>query len=69
MKYLTPKKLKIIMGMFFGTGIWGMVYGLWDHQNFITLFGVINFCLGGFFGYRLLTQGPKPEKSPEKRKK
>ncbi len=69
MKYIAPKKLKVIMGMFFGTGVWGMAYGLWDHQNFITLFGVINFCLGGFFGYRLLTQGPKPEKSSEKRKK
>jgi hypothetical protein len=69
MKWLAPKKLMVIMGMFLGTGAWGMVYGLWAHQNFITLFGVINFCLGGFFGYRLLTQGPKPEKSPEKRKK
>ncbi|MFY9300559.1 MAG: hypothetical protein WAO91_05165 [Candidatus Nitrosotenuis sp.] len=69
MRYIEPKKLKILMAMFLGTGAWGMAYGLWGQQNFITLFGVINFCLGGLFGYRFLTQGPKPEKSSEKRKK
>lgn len=69
MKYLPPKKLKVIMGMFLGTGILGMAVGLVLQQYFLTLFSVINFCLGGFFGYRLLTQGPKPEKSSEKRKK
>jgi hypothetical protein len=69
MKWIAPKKLKVIMAMFFAAGVWGMSYGLWDHQGFITLFGVINFCLGGLFGYRWLTQGPKPEKSSEKRKK
>ncbi|MEW6042659.1 MAG: hypothetical protein AB1608_00130 [Thermoproteota archaeon] len=69
MKWIAPKKLKVIMAMFFGAGVWGMGYGLWDQQHFITLFGVINFCLGGLFGYRWLTQGPKPEKSSEKRKK
>lgn len=69
MKYIEPKKLKIIMIMFFATGAWGMFYGLWAHQGFVTLFGVINFCLGGVFGYRFLTQGPKPEKSSNKSKK
>jgi glucose uptake protein GlcU len=66
LKYIQPKKLKIIMGLFFATGVWGMVYGTGIyglaygaviHQNFlIVLFGTINFCLGGLFGYRLLTQ-------------
>ena len=69
MKWLPPKKLKVIMAMFLGAGAWGMAFGLWDKQSFITLFAVIIFCLGGLFGYRFLTQGPKPEKSAEKRKK
>ncbi|HXG74576.1 MAG TPA: hypothetical protein VNK44_07150 [Candidatus Nitrosotenuis sp.] len=69
MKYIPPKKLKVLMVMFFGAGIWGMAYGLWIHHPFLTLFGVINFCLGGVFGYRFFTQGHKPEKSSEKRKK
>jgi hypothetical protein len=35
----------------------------------LVVVSVMNFCIGGFLGYRLLTQGPKPEKSSEKRKK
>jgi hypothetical protein len=72
MKWISPKKIKILLVLFFGTGAWGIVAGLFlikPQIFFIVLFGVINICLGGFFGYRLLTQGPKPEKSSEKRKK
>ncbi|HEX9846709.1 MAG TPA: hypothetical protein VGA92_09675 [Candidatus Nitrosotenuis sp.] len=69
MKYIPPKKLKIIMIMFFAGGIWGIVSGLFIIKPFvffIVVFGVINLCLGGLFGYRLLTQ-VKP--SPDERKK
>ena len=76
MKYIAPKKLKIIMGAFFATGVWGIIYGtgVWgipfgmvvSEKFLIVLFGSINFCLGGVFGYRLLTQ-EKP--SPDERKK
>jgi hypothetical protein len=66
MKYIPPKKLKVIMALFFGTGIMGIIVGLQAHFFYITLFGTINLCLGGLFGYRLFTQ-EKPSK--EKRKK
>ena len=74
MKWIPPKKLKVLMALFFGTGAWGIIAGLFflvrtDQHMFITFFGVINICIGGFVGYRLLTQGPKPDKLPEKRKK
>ncbi|HXW01958.1 MAG TPA: hypothetical protein VD828_01115 [Candidatus Nitrosotenuis sp.] len=69
MKYIAPKKLKVIVIMFFVGGIWGIVSGLFiikPQVFFIVVFGVINLCLGGVFGYRLLTQ-VKP--SPDERKK
>jgi len=72
MKWIPPKKLRILVALFFGTGAWGIVAGLVlikPQVFFIVVFGVINICIGGFVGYRLLTQGPKPDKLPEKRKK
>jgi hypothetical protein len=66
MKYIPPKKLKVIMMMFFVGGIWGIMFGLYEKFFYITLFGTINLCLGGVFGYRLLTQG---EPSAEKKRK
>jgi hypothetical protein len=69
MKYIAPKKLKILTVLFFGTGIWGVVAGLFiikPQVFFIVVFGVINLCLGGLVGYRFLTQ-EKP--SPDERKK
>ncbi|WP_268544456.1 hypothetical protein [Candidatus Nitrosotenuis cloacae] len=63
MKYIKPKKLKVLVAMFFGTGIWGIISGMFlitPTVFFIVVFGVINLCLGGFCGYRLLTQ-VKPE--------
>ena len=78
MKYIKPRRLKIIMGAFFATGAWGMIYGtgVWGipfgmvmPENFlIVLFGTINFCLGGVFGYRLLTQ-EKPSANESKKKR
>ncbi len=68
MKYIPPKKLKIIMIMFFAGGIWGITFGLLEHFFYITVFGTINLCLGGVFGYRLLTQ-EKPSKDERKKKR
>ncbi|HET9008614.1 MAG TPA: hypothetical protein VFN17_00625 [Nitrosarchaeum sp.] len=70
MKYVKPMRLKILMMMFFGTGILGIIVGLYvaPHQTtlIITFMGVINLSLGGFFGWILLTQNPE---SNDKRKK
>jgi hypothetical protein len=71
MKWIPPKKLKVLMILFFGTGGWGIIAGmlLLKPYPFIVLFGVLNICIGGFIGYRFFTQGPKPEWSPKKSKK
>ena len=66
MKYVKPKKLKILMILFFGTGRWGISMGLWQAVFNLTMLGVINICLGGFVGWLFLTQQPK---SRDKRKK
>ncbi len=60
MKYIPPKKLKVLMGLFFGSGIWGIIYSLWIHPElYLTLFGVINLSLGAMCGYLFLTQEPR----------
>lgn len=65
MKYVAPKKLKVLMGLFFGTGIIGIVMGLSNRDLYLTTLGVINLCLGGFIGWLFFTQQPK---SRDKRK-
>ena len=79
LKYIEPKKLKILVAVCFGIGLWGIVFGLWlgsfqASMNYfmITVLGVINLLLGGLFSYLLLTQERKidPRKdSKYKRKK
>lgn len=69
MKYIKPHKLKVLTVMFFGAGIWGTAVGLFFIKPiviYLVIFAVINLCLGGVFGYRLLTQ-EKP--SPDKKRK
>jgi len=66
MRYVPPKKLKIIMLAFFGTGIVGSVMGLSSNNFNLSFLSVINICLGGFVGWLLLTQEPKLQ---DKRKK
>ena len=70
MKYIEPTKVKVLMMLFFTTGILGMIIGLViappSVTMIITFMGVVNFGLGGFFAYVFLTQAPK---SPDKRKK
>ncbi len=59
--------------MFFGTGVMGMIMGIFVARSqlpamtlIITLMGVINFGLGAFFTFIFLTQLPN---TPDKRKK
>ncbi len=62
MKYIPPRRLKVLIALFFGTGIWGIYFGLSNPSQtsfMITFLGVINLCLGGFFGWVFLTQSPK----------
>lgn len=74
MKYVKPFRLKVMMAMFFGTGIIGIIVGLYVAQPsatsyaplLITFLGVINLSLGAFFGWIFLTQTPE---SDDKRKK
>jgi uncharacterized membrane protein HdeD (DUF308 family) len=70
MKYVKPLRLKIMMGMFFGSGIVGIIVGLYiappQGTLMITFMGVINLSLGAFFGWIFLNQTPE---SNDKRKK
>ena len=59
MKYVTPKKLKVLMILFFGTAILGISMGLSQRSFYLTTLGVINLCLGGFIGWIFFTQQPK----------
>ena len=63
MKYVQPKKLKVLTIMFFAAAGFGIFTGLTAATSgmqglIITFLGVINLCLGGFMGYLLLTQKP-----------
>ena len=70
MKYVKPTKLKIIALVLFGTGAFGIVVGLGVPGNqpilMMSFMGVINICLGGFFGLVFLTQEPKSEQRRKK---
>jgi len=62
MKYIKPQKLKVLLILFFGTGIMGITVGLSIPSQmsfYITFLGVINLCLGGFVGWLFFTQEPK----------
>ena len=62
-KYIKPKKLKVLIALFFGTASMGIYVGLeiaTGYQSlYITLLGVINLCLGGLVAYLLLPQKPR----------
>ena len=70
MRYVEPTRVKVLMMMFFATGIVGIIVGLVVAPRtmtmIITFMGVINIGLGAFFTYVLLTQ---QSKEPDKRKK
>jgi len=70
MRYIEPTRVKVLMVMFYATGIMGMIMGLAvappSMTMMITFMGVINFGLGAFFTFIFLTQ---IKKDPDKRKK
>ena len=71
-KYIKPKKLKVLIALFFGTASMGIYVGLeiaTGYQSlYITLLGVINLCLGGLVAYLLLTQKPRVRDSRKYKK-
>jgi predicted benzoate:H+ symporter BenE len=70
MKYIHPKKLKVLIAMFFGSAGMGIFVGLviatGIQSLYITFLGVINLCLGGFVAYLLMTQKAKVRDSRKK---
>ena len=74
LKYIKPKKLKVLTGMFFGAGSLGIIMGLnaggvagaTGGGFMMTAFGTGLICIGGLTGWMLLTQEPKLR---DKRKK
>ena len=74
MKYIPPKKLKVLSIMFFAAAGFGIFSGLFLATSgmqglMITLLGVVNLCLGGFMGFLLLTQKPYARDSRKYKKK
>ena len=59
MKYVQPRKLKVITIMFFASSAVGIWLGLDSNYMYLTLLGIVNLCLGGLTGWILLTQKPR----------
>jgi len=70
LKYIKPKKLKVLVAMFFGSAAMGIFVGTQMATGiqilYITFLGVINLCLGGFVAYLLMTQKAKVRDSRKK---
>ena len=71
MRYIEPTRVKVLMMMFFATGIVGILIGLSaitppNLKMMITFMGLINVGLGAFFTFIFLTQ---IKADPDKRKK
>jgi Kef-type K+ transport system membrane component KefB len=70
MKYVQPKKLKVLIALFFGSAGMGIFVGLviatGIQSLYITFLGVINLCLGGFVAWLLMTQKAKVRDSRKK---
>ena len=62
-KFVKPKKLKVLIALFFGTAGMGIFVGLIIAEGiqslYITFLGVVNLCLGGFVVWLLVTQKAK----------
>ena len=71
MRYIEPTRVKLLMMMFYATGVIGMLVGLSaitppNLKIMITFMGLINIGLGAFFTFLFLTQ---IKSEPDKRKK
>ena len=75
MRYIEPTRVKVLMMMFFVTGIIGIVIGLSpitppSLKIMITLMSMINIGLGAFFTFIYLTQiQAEPDARKKKKKK
>jgi len=68
-RYIPPKKLKVLIVMFFvGAGV-GILLGLLSNYLYLTLLGVVNLILGGVMGFILLMQAPRVRDDRKKYKK
>ncbi len=72
MKNIPPKKMKVLLIMFFAAAGFGIFTGLFVASScmqglIITLLGVVNLCLGGLMGYLLLMQKPKVRDSRKRK--
>jgi len=71
LKYIPPKKLKVLVIMFFVAAAFGIFIGLVMAKGgqglYVTLLGVVNLCLGGFMAYLLMTQKPKVRDSRKRK--
>jgi len=66
-KYIPPKKLKVLIVMFFvGAGV-GILLGLLSNYLYLTLLGVVNLILGGVMGFILLMQAPRVDRKKYKK--
>jgi hypothetical protein len=70
MRYINPIRVKVLMMMFYATGIMGLIIGLAvappSMTVMITFMSLVNIGLGAFFTFIFLTQ---IQKEPDKRKK
>ena len=71
MRYIEPTRVKVLMMMFFVTGLVGILIGLSaitppNLKMMITFMGLINVGLGAFFTFIFLTRF---KSEPDKRKK
>jgi disulfide bond formation protein DsbB len=74
MRYIEPTRVKVLMMMFFVTGVIGIVIGLSpitppSLKIMITLMSMINIGLGAFFTFIYLTQIQAEPDARKKRKK
>lgn len=74
MRKIPKKKLRIIMIVFLGAGAWGIVLGMILPMTstfpiYITILGVTQLGLGGFFGWKYLTQEPESDDAKRYRRR
>ena len=62
MKQINPKKLRVMMAVALSVGFWGLYLGSVSSSKIITILGIVNLGLSGFFGYRYFAQRASKEK-------
>ena len=62
MKQINPKKLRVMMAVALSVGFWGLYLGSVSTSKIITILGIVNLALSGFFAYRYFAQRALKEK-------